>query len=142
MTSLVTAFVPSEYHGTTFEEVATVNGNTTPRSYHSRLHNGHVVVDVPLGFFQRMLAGPQGKLWVDNNPAIMQWLGEADRRDMSCNAFPGEQRAPALAPLAPAAPVMVRMRAPDGCSSASFGGVDIVIGDDRMVTVTEDAAEQ
>jgi hypothetical protein len=141
MTSLVTAFVPAQYHGTTFEETAVVNGNRTPKKYQQRDHNGHAVIDIPLGFFNRMLGGPQGKLWLDANPELVAWLGEADRRDMFCNAFPGEHRAPSVVPSAPAAPVMVSMRAPENITGCSVEGAELAIPDDRIVTVTESVAD-
>lgn len=143
MTATVTVFVPIRYHGTTFEEVAVINGNRVPSKYQTRDHNGHVVVDFPFSLFQRMLAGDQGLLWADANPEAIQWLGEADRRTMTCSAFPGIHRpGPARVPIRrPAEPVMVRMRAPDGCSGISVEGEALVIGEDRTVTVTDAVAE-
>lgn len=143
MTALLTAFVPAEYIGTTFEEVAVINGNRVPSRYHTREHAGHVVLDIPLGFYQRLLAGPQGLKWADANPEIAQWLGQEDRRTMFCNSFPGAHRAPPLAPCSapPAAPVMIRMVAPDGMTGCCVEGVDLPIGEDRTVTVTEAVAE-
>jgi hypothetical protein len=140
MTSTLTVYVPTYFEGTVFEEIATINGNTVPCRYQPRDHNGHSVVDIPLGLFQRMLAGNHGKLWADGNPEALQWLGEADRRTMTCNAFPGADRAPPLAPLAPAAPVMVRMAAPDHISGVSVEGAELQIPADRIVTVTETVA--
>lgn len=141
MTALLTVFVPDEFQGTVFEEVATINGNRVPQKYQPRSHNGHEVVDVPHGFFQRMILGQQGKLWADANPEAMRWMGEADRRDMFCNAFPGEHRAPPAAPSAPAPPVMVRLRAPDGMSGCSIDGAELPIAADRTVVVTDVIAE-
>ncbi len=141
MTALLTAFVPAEYIGTTFEEVAVINGNRAPSKYHTRDHAGHVVVDVPLGFYQRLLAGPQGLKWADANPEIAQWLGQEDRRTMTCNAFPGADRAPPVAPSAPAAPAMIRMLAPTDVTGCSVEGTELAIPDDRIVTVTETVAD-
>ena len=141
MTATVTIFVPAAFHGTVFEEVATINGNRTPQKYQPRSHNGHIVVDVPFGFFQRVLASEHGKDWLDANPEAMAWLGETDRRTMFCNAFPGADRAPPVAPSARAAPVMVRMTAPENCSSCSIEGIELVIPDDRIVVVTDAVAE-
>ncbi len=138
--SLLTIFVPPEFHGTVFEEVAMVNGNRIPTKYDQRDYNGHAVISIPLSFFHRVIAGPQGKRWVEENPEVMAWLGEADRRDMFCDAFPGEHRAPA-APYAPVTTVMVRMLAPKDLSSVCIAGVDLPINEDRSVTVTEADAE-
>jgi hypothetical protein len=80
MTATVTIFVPPAFHGTVFEEVATINGNRIPKKYQPRIHDGRIVVDVPVAFFQRVLAGNHGKVWLDANPEAMAWLGEADRR--------------------------------------------------------------
>lgn len=140
MTSTLTVYVPTHFEGTTFEEVATINGNTVPCRYQPRDHNGHSVVAIPFGLFQRMLSGSHGKLWVDSNPEVMQWLGEADRRVMVANAFPGADRAPPLTPSAPAAPVMVRMAAPDHISGCCVEGVELEIPADRIVVVTEAVA--
>jgi hypothetical protein len=141
MTSTLTVYVPAHYNGTTFEEIATVNGNTVPCRYHPRDHNGYSVVDIPFGLFQRMLVGQHGKLWVDANPEAMRWLGEADRRVMFANAFPGADRAPPVAPTAPAAPAMVGLLAPEGISSCSVEGRELIIPGDRIVVVTEVVAE-
>jgi hypothetical protein len=141
MTALVTIFVPPAFHGTVFEEVATINGNRIPQKYQPRDHNGHIVVDVPFGFFQRVLAGEKGKDWLDANPEAMAWLGEADRRTMTSNAFPGADRAPPVAPSAPAAPVMVRMLAPKDVTGCSVQGVELTLDADRAVTVTDAVAD-
>lgn len=141
MTALLTIFVPTEFHGTVFEEVATINGNRLPLTYRPRVHNGHVVVDASLGFFQRLLAGNHGKLWLEANPEAMAWLGEANRQDMFCNAFPGAHRAPPPTPAAPPPARMVRMRAPADINSCSVEGSELKIGADRTVTVNAAFAE-
>lgn len=140
MTSTLTVYVPTHFEGTIFEEVATINGNTVPCRYHQRDHSGHSVVDLPYSLFRRMLGGSQGKLWLDANPEAMQWLSEADRSTMTANAFPGADRAPPLAPAAPAPPVMVRMSAPDHIAGCCVEGVELEIPADRIVVVTEAVA--
>src|ERR1700753_1184318 len=98
MTSLLTIFVPSSMHSTTFQEVAIINGNRIPTTYQPRIHEGHVVVDVPLSFFLRATEGPHGKWGGEANPEAMEWLGQADRRTMTCSAFPGSSRPPLQPP--------------------------------------------
>lgn len=137
MTALVTAFVPPlpSLQGTTFEEQAVINGNQVPKQYQQRMHNGHSVVDVPFGLLQRLLSGPMGKHWHDANPEVLAWMGEADRRTMSCNAFPGERRAAPLPPPEPPAAIVVKMKAPDGVSSFSHNGRPFEVGKDGTIEV-------
>jgi hypothetical protein len=141
MTSLVTIFVPPAMHGTTtFEDQTTLNSNRETKIYQTRVHNGHLVVDVPLAFFLRMINGPQGKLWSDSNPEVNVWLGEGDRRLMYNNAFPGEHRPPP--PPAPEkVAVTLKMRAPEGTHSFSHGGVETKVGKDGCVLVADHVAE-
>lgn len=141
MSATLTMFIPLPFHNSTFEHVSTVNGHTSMKRYEQRTHNGHQVIDATLAFFNQQLSGPQGKLWADNNPEILQWLGEGDRSVMTCGAFPGANRAPPVAPLAPNAPVMVRLRAPDNCGGATIEGRPLEIPADGIITVTDAVAE-
>lgn len=143
MTALVTAFVPAlpSLQGTTFEEQAVINGNQVPKQYHQRTHNGHNVVDLPFGLLHRLFSGPMSKEWQDANPEILAWMGEADRRTMSCNAFPGEHRAAPIAPPPPPATIVVKMKAPDGVSSFSHGGRPFEVGKDGTIEVEGHVAE-
>lgn len=143
MRALLTVFVPPGMEGTTFEEQSIVNGNMVPSNYQARPAKGFWVVDIPLGYFNRLIAGPNGKDWSDANPEILEWLSKADRRVMSCNAFPGEHRAPRIAPAeAPKlAPKIVRMRPPAGVTSFSHEGREFEVGADGSIEVGEHVAE-
>lgn len=143
MSSLLTIFVPTSMHATTFEEQAVINGNRVPKTYQPRVWNGHIVVDITLGLFHRMLAGPQGKLWSDSNPEVLEWLGQGDRSTMFCNAFPGSARPPLLppTPASEKAGAMITMQAPKGTHSFSYGGIETKIGKDGTITVTDTVAD-
>lgn len=142
MTSLLTAFVPPRAQGTTtFLEETKVNGDRVTNKYETRIYRGWHVVDISLGFFHRLLAGPHGLDWQNCNYEIMQWLGEADRRDMLGSAFPGIDRAPAPPPAPPAPVFMVRMAAPAGVTCASIDGNQLVIGKDGTIEVTNRIAD-
>ncbi len=142
MTSLLTIFVPTDFQSSIIEDAGNViNGSRVPTKYQTRIHAGHYVIDVPRGTFQRLIGGNQGKLWLDCNPEAQEWIGR-NPGDMTCHAFPGEHRPPPHVAAPTIAPViMVRMRAPDSVTSLSIEGADLVIGDDRIVAVTEAVAE-
>lgn len=137
MTALVTVFVPPlpSLQGTTFEEQAIINGNQVPKQYHQRVHNGHNVIDVPFGLLQRLLGGPMGLHWQNANPEVLIWMGEADRRSMSCNAFPGQHRQAPLSPPLASAKIALEMKAPEGVSSFSHNGRSYEVGKDGTIEV-------
>jgi hypothetical protein len=119
-----------------------VNGNRTEIQYKPRWHNGRMVLDIPRGFFTGViLPGNRGKLWEDENLETMQWLGRNDHAMEINDAFPGADRPPPVAPVVTeVAPVMIKMRAPAGCSGVSYEGAAIEIAEDGTITVTEQAA--
>jgi hypothetical protein len=144
MTSLLTVFVPAGMEGTTFEHQSKHNGVMVTNKYQARPWNGHWVIDVPLAFFNHLTgsAGHKGLVWSECNPEVTEWLSQGDRRIMVGNAFPGEHRAPPVAAVkVDAAPRMVRMIAPEGCTSFSHGGVEYKISGDRLVTIEAHVAE-
>jgi hypothetical protein len=140
MSALVTVFVPPAFHGTTFEEVAIVNGNRRPMSYSPREHAGHIVIDIPIAMFLNHLRGPQGADWEAHNPEVMAWMGQEDRRVMIGNAFPGEHRPPLATKAAPPSPRVVKLIAPDGVASYSYCGQEHPVGKGGNVTVDEHVA--
>jgi hypothetical protein len=139
---MLTVFMPPSLKGTIFETQGVVNGNPQKIVYAPRLHNGHLVIDVPRAFFISMLSSPQGRQWETENPEAVAWLGQNDRGFEVNDAFPGADRPPPNAAVVNevAPPVMVRMRAPTGATSYSHGGAEYEIGKDGTVTVDEHVA--
>ena len=131
---MLTVFIPQN-EPTTF-----LDGNAT---YQARIHNGRLVVDVPQQFFRAsLLLGKNGLLWERENHEVMAWMGANDGAVMSCNAFPGADRPPPVAPVATdSAPKMVRVLAPDGVTSFSHDGVEHKVAKDGSVTVSDPVAD-
>jgi hypothetical protein len=140
---VITIFVPDIVETGTFEVHAVVNGNPTTVNYQPRPWRGFRVLDCPPAFFRSLLAGPSGLLWQQANPEALAWIGAQEgRNEYGGTPFPGESRAERVAAVAvDASPVMVRLRAPTGCSGVSAEGSSIEIGADGCVTVTERIAQ-
>jgi hypothetical protein len=113
------------------------------KTYNARLLNGRLVIDIPLNLFQAQLAGKQGLRWQAENYEAMEFLGANQSSNfMINNAFPGAGR-PAPAPVAAeaeAAPVIVRLLAPEGAHSFSHDGREYKIGKDGSITVDDQLA--
>jgi hypothetical protein len=131
--STLTVFVPAN------EPSTFIHGNTT---YAARMFNGRLVIDLPQMIFrEQILLGKQGLAWQRENPEALEWLGRNDHLIMSSNAFPGAGRPPPVAPVVvEAAPVVVRLIAPEGVSAYSFEGAEHKVGKDGSVTVTDHVA--
>lgn len=131
---MLTVFAPE---GTgTFITTSVINGRTTEVVHQPRHFNGWLVIDLPRKMFVAQLQGANGKAFEDANWEAMKFLGEHQSAD-EISAFPGEHRAPFVAPVATevAPPVMVKMIAPEGCSSFSHDGSTHKIGKDRTIEV-------
>jgi hypothetical protein len=137
---MLTVYVPSGVAFHCFEANGVVNGAGRTIRHYARQHQDRTVVDLPRSAFVSLLQGRDGLHWESANPAALQWIGE-NKGEPTYPVFPGENYAPPIAPSAPAAPVMVRMLAPDGVTSTSVEGKELAIGDDRTLTVTDTVAE-
>lgn len=140
MTSLLTVFVPAGMEGSTFEDHGMVNGSNTVSQYQSRPWRGYWIVDLSPSLFDRMLAGPQGLLWGNENPEALQWRAAGNGRVMTCNAFPGELRGQKVVHTV-AEPKMVRLRAPEGVTHYSHDGAEREVGKDGTVNVLDHVAD-
>ena len=139
---MLTIWIPDGEAGTFEHSVVTKTG-PGQNIYHSRMHNGHRVVDVPPALFQILLGSANGLLFERLNPRSIEWMARMDGSTHYGNAaFPDEANPPPLAPVASnAAPVMVKMRAPAGITSYSHGGVEHEIGDSGTVEVDESVGD-
>lgn len=138
--SLITVFVPPG-ESTDFHADQVINGHRTSVSYRARQHQGRTVVDLPPAIFRHLLAAEQGLKWEQANPEAIAWLGRNDARVMTGNIFPGEHRPPpVMRPTVDAAPVMVRLRAPEGVTSFSHQGTEQTVDDDSSVSVDASVA--
>jgi hypothetical protein len=140
---MLTIWLPPGEAGTFEHSVVTKTG-PGKNVYHSRMHNGHRVVDVPPSLFQILLGGANGLLFERLNPRSIEWMARMDGSTHYGNAaFPDEANPPPIAPVATdAAPIKIKMRAPVGTSSVSHEGASIEIGKDGTVTVDETAADK
>jgi len=101
------------------------------------------VIDLPIPVLLNLINGRDGLQWSNENAAAILYIAENGgwNADQIGNAFPGKDR-PAPGPIEQAQPrARVRLRAPEGTSSFSHGGVNHAIPEDRHITVDADVAD-
>jgi hypothetical protein len=135
---MLTIFCP-QGETATWETHVTIHNERKKVEYRPRPHNGRMVIDVPMGFFIGVIIpSSQGKKWQDENFEAMEFIGKSDRDAEVNNAFPGEHRAPLVAPVVTeVAPVILKMRAPVGVTHYSYDGVGHAIGKDGTIEVAD-----
>jgi len=134
----LTIFVPP--NEPTTHKVTSANGVVA--TYLARVHNGHLVIDLPRPQVTALLFGSNGR-WMESNPEMIAWLGNNDPSFAQYGeVFPGKDRPPPI-PVATevAAPIMVALRAPANVNCYSFGGVEYEIAADGMIEVENHVAE-
>jgi hypothetical protein len=132
---MITVYIPANDSFNYHEREHLHNGQLVTTKYIASVHNGRRVIPVTVDQFIKLIGGPNGLAWHNENVEALEWIA-ANKTNPHVDAFPGASRAP-LADTAgvESAPVMVKMLAPEGASSFSHEGVELKIGKDGSITV-------
>jgi hypothetical protein len=107
--------------------------------YVARFYNGRNVIDLPALIFVQQLQGGMGLDWQRLNSKAIEFIA-AHQDGYYGTPFPDEDFTPPPKAKPPAAPVMVRLMAPEGVTHFSHAGEEHKVAEGGFITVTDEVA--